>query len=638
MPADRQLRIFLLLLLGSISGITLASPPAQYDQARQQILALPMDQQQAAINTHTLLQSDSPVARYYRISLFYALRASNLIESQRTLSTVHLLPTTSASDDLIIDRSLLLALKPFAQVHLEARLLRWALTNDLPYQTRSEQLKSLLDEATRNQWPRLARWATRLWVQAAIANGDYLTAIMQIQHIAGTASAQRNPVDVFDYPLAVAYLDMADAFFYLGNAGMSLQFCQFYNQHLASAPLQVAAGLLCQIRAHTSDAQYKTLWPLLSQLNQLATANQLASVRVDSALASARVYLHKGNYRLAEEFAQEARFHARHNELDFTPWHYAYYQIHMQASLGRGEAVDARQHWQNMLLGYTALGQVQAPAFERIRQLELEATLLGLEQQHQQAAQRYQQIHALEHRQKQQFRLLEQLAAFTDEISQQQLVYLQQQARLNESQSRTMTHLAIFTSFFALILLILLIRIFRQKREIERNVTYDSLTSLDSRWFALNKIQRHINSSTEPGCVVLLDIDHFDEINQHIGPIEADQVLIQLARLFKYQVGNNNIIGRYGGEKFVFTLAGYRLDAAENFVEDLRGTVNRMQSGRDARFSLAKLGPIHFCAAIIEVTVRTKVDNIMERCEKQLYQAKSQGSNKTCSCGGDLDG
>ncbi|AXR05968.1 GGDEF domain-containing protein [Salinimonas sediminis] len=632
------MRIFLLLLLCSASCVTVAAPLAQYDYARQQVLALPVGQQQDALNTHALLQADSPVARYYRISLSYALQAHPVKAVQRTAPATPPLTTPTALDDLIIDRSLLLALEPFARVHLEARLLQWALADDLSYQTRSEQLKPLLDEATDKQWPRLERWATRLWVQAAIANGDYLTAIMQIQHIAGTASALRTPVDAFDYPLAAAYLDMADAFFYLGNAGMSLQFCQFYNQHLASDPLRVAAGLLCQIRAHTSDGQYKTVWPLLSQLNHLATAHQLTSVRVNSALASARVYLHKGNYRLAEEFAQEARFHARHNELAFAPWHYAYYQIRMQASLGRGQAADARQHWQNMMLGYNSLAQVQAPGFERIKQLVLEATLLGLEQQHQQASQRYQQIHALEHRQKKQFRLLEQLAAFTDEISRQQLAYLQQQARLNESQSRTMTHLAIFTSFFTLILLILLVRVFRQKREIERNVTYDGLTSLDARWFALDKIQRHLNSGDNPGCVVLLDIDHFSEINQHIGPIEADQVLIQLARLFKYQVGNNNIIGRYGGEKFVFTLSGYPLAAAENFVEDLRCAVNRMQAGRDARFSVAKLGPIHFCAAIIEVTARAKVDIIMERCEKQLYQAKSQGSNKTCSYGGDLAG
>ncbi|QPG04767.1 GGDEF domain-containing protein [Salinimonas marina] len=557
-----------------------------------------------------ILTSQTPVADYYRLSLQFA---SKIAEAE---------PVTD---------ELLEALTPYPRVQLEARLLQWAQHTPTTYPKRNLQLQQLLEVAKQNNWPRLERWGIRLLVERAMVHGDYMTAIMNIQRIVGSASAIQPSAGVFDYPLSRAYLDMADAFFYLGDAGMSLEFCQFYKQFLTHDAHQMAQGMKCEIRAYTHNGAYRTVWPLLSEFNQHIAGFGLSKERVEAALAASRVYLHKGDYRLAEEFAKEAKFLARHNQLEFGPWRYRYAQLRLEAALGRKQVSLAREFWQQMLNAYGETTTVTSPAYEHVRQLELEATLLGLEQNYQQANALYRQIHSLEHEQKKQFRLLEQLSAFTNEISRQQLSFLQLQAQLNKSQSRNMKYLAMAAVLTAVILLLMLLRVVYLKRRIEQNVVYDGLTGLDARWFALSKIQRKLTRRAEPGCVVLLDIDHFKDINRQLGPCKADKVLIELARFFKYEVGTNNIIGRYAGEQFVFNLSNSLLDDAIGFVDKLKQALAQHQSKAAGPLSLANVGPIRFCAAVVEADCKTSMDDIMELCEQQLKKAKSRGRNQTRS-------
>ena len=557
-----------------------------------------------------VLNSQTPLADYYRLSIQFALNAAH---------------AEPLSDKLIDD------LASYPEVQLEARLLQWAQQKQTSYPAHNLRLQQLLDVAKQNNWPRLERWGIRLLVERALAQGDYMTAIMNIQRIVGSASAIQPSAGLFDYPLARAYMDMADAFFYLGDAGMSLEFCQFYKQYLTHDARQMARAMKCEIRAYTHSGAYRTVWPLLSQFNRHIAGFGLHKEKVEAALAASRVYLHKGDYRLAEEFAKEAQFLARHNQLDFKPWRYRYAQVRLEAALGREQIAQAREFWQQMLSAYGDTSPIASPAYEHLRQLELEATLLGLEQNYQQANARYRQIHALEHEQKKQFRLLEQLSAFTDEISRQQLSFLQLQAQLNKSQSRNMKYLAIVAMLIAVVLLLLLLRVVYLKRRIEQNVVYDGLTGLDARWFALSKIQRKLTQRAEPGCVVLLDIDHFKDINRQLGPCKADKVLIELARFFKYEVGNSNIIGRYAGEQFVFNLGNHALNDAIYFVDGLKQALAQHQSKSTGTLSLANVGPIRFCAAVVEADCKTSMDDIMELCEKQLKKAKSRGRNQTRS-------
>ena len=73
--------------------------------------------------------------------------------------------------------------------------------------------------------------------------------------------------------------------------------------------------------------------------------------------------------------------------------------------------------------------------------------------------------------------------------------------------------------------------------------------------------------------VVMLDIDHFKQVNDREGHLHGDHVLQELARLFDECVRETDLVGRYGGEEFVIVMPQTDLAGACVFAERLRAEV-----------------------------------------------------------------
>jgi len=90
----------------------------------------------------------------------------------------------------------------------------------------------------------------------------------------------------------------------------------------------------------------------------------------------------------------------------------------------------------------------------------------------------------------------------------------------------------------------------------------DALTGLYGRghWQeqAEATLRRH-HASDEPACLVMLDIDHFKQINDRHGHTVGDEVLRALARIVLSNVRATDCAGRYGGDEFAIVLRGMRL-------------------------------------------------------------------------------
>jgi diguanylate cyclase len=151
----------------------------------------------------------------------------------------------------------------------------------------------------------------------------------------------------------------------------------------------------------------------------------------------------------------------------------------------------------------------------------------------------------------------------------------------------------------------------------------DSLTGVFSRRYweqrLLEEFER-CQRSGENACVMMVDIDHFKNINDTYGHIVGDNVLRQFGNILQ-GMRNSDIVGRYGGEEFTVLLPNSTLPESLLVAERLRQKIEATQfSGIEkctVSIGIASLSPQH--------------DNAykwLNNADQALYQAKNEGRNK----------
>ena len=125
---------------------------------------------------------------------------------------------------------------------------------------------------------------------------------------------------------------------------------------------------------------------------------------------------------------------------------------------------------------------------------------------------------------------------------------------------------------------------------------------------------------------LLVDIDHFKQINDTYGHLAGDYVLQEIGKLFKGLKRPNDVIGRYGGEEFIIVYKGIQPRDVSMLCERLRISIEEHKftfEGQDI-YVTASVG----CAAITLMADDT-VQSIVQRADTALYKAKEQGRNRT---------
>jgi two-component system cell cycle response regulator len=158
----------------------------------------------------------------------------------------------------------------------------------------------------------------------------------------------------------------------------------------------------------------------------------------------------------------------------------------------------------------------------------------------------------------------------------------------------------------------------------------DSLTGLYNRRYMevhLQKLLQKNELNKKDLCVLLLDIDHFKDVNDTHGHSVGDEVLKTFAFRLKDSLRSFDLVARLGGEEFVAILPDVSVDMAHFVAERLRRSI------ADKPFKCsAEGGAISVTTsvggAIIEAGNHT-VQSVLERADKALYQAKGDGRNCT---------
>lgn len=154
----------------------------------------------------------------------------------------------------------------------------------------------------------------------------------------------------------------------------------------------------------------------------------------------------------------------------------------------------------------------------------------------------------------------------------------------------------------------------------------DPLTRVHNRTSLENSLPREIllaQRHQTPLSLLVIDVDHFKQINDTHGHIVGDKVLKSLAGVFNQVVRSTDMVFRYGGDEFVISLPSTDLKGAAGVAERIRQGVERNKFN---------IGNVHlFLSASIGVTQITEDDSLesaFQRGDDALYRAKRDGRNR----------
>jgi diguanylate cyclase (GGDEF)-like protein len=171
----------------------------------------------------------------------------------------------------------------------------------------------------------------------------------------------------------------------------------------------------------------------------------------------------------------------------------------------------------------------------------------------------------------------------------------------------------------------LLAEIERKSRELARLAREDSLTGLaNRRWFDEQFETAVANSADDGPAILLVDVDHFKEINDRYSHRAGDSVLCRLAGLLQ-RCFPEGLCGRYGGEEFIVMLGLADLAMAKERADQFRREVETTPWSGIAQQLVVTVS--------IGVSLRVEAEDpakIISLADERLYQAKRSGRNRVC--------
>jgi two-component system cell cycle response regulator len=166
-----------------------------------------------------------------------------------------------------------------------------------------------------------------------------------------------------------------------------------------------------------------------------------------------------------------------------------------------------------------------------------------------------------------------------------------------------------------------------QAREVLRfQATHDDLTGVWSRGATMHLLtverQRGFRSHTPTG-ILMIDLDHFKQVNDTYGHLIGDEVLKEAACRINRTVRSYDFVGRYGGEEFLAVLSNCTLDDLQNIAERTRHAIAEKPICAGA----ADLRVTASIGGIVGSNEMADLD-LLSAADSALYEAKRAGRNR----------
>lgn len=126
--------------------------------------------------------------------------------------------------------------------------------------------------------------------------------------------------------------------------------------------------------------------------------------------------------------------------------------------------------------------------------------------------------------------------------------------------------------------------------------------------------------------LMIIDIDHFKQVNDRFGHIAGDSVLKALAEKLSGQLRSNDHLARYGGEEFMIILPETPLEMAQLLAERIRKAVGE----QDYHVDENQTSHLTLSIGVASCPAADTVEELISHADSALYEAKETGRNKVC--------
>ncbi len=166
----------------------------------------------------------------------------------------------------------------------------------------------------------------------------------------------------------------------------------------------------------------------------------------------------------------------------------------------------------------------------------------------------------------------------------------------------------------------------RHRSMLERLATHDPLTGLLNRTGLEERLEAECSRAAraqEQLLFIVLDLDHFKQVNDTFGHPAGDQLLIKIGSALAHNVRVYDLVSRIGGDEFVVVFA--RWEESQVNYDRVRDWLAEVEA------ALPNLGiDIGLSAGVARFPENTDFRSLYQKADEALYQAKQQGRHRIC--------
>jgi two-component system, cell cycle response regulator len=174
-----------------------------------------------------------------------------------------------------------------------------------------------------------------------------------------------------------------------------------------------------------------------------------------------------------------------------------------------------------------------------------------------------------------------------------------------------------------------------QRRMLE-SALRDGLTRAFNKRYLIDRLHsemRFAQRHDTPLSLIMLDIDHFKQVNDQYGHLAGDRVLVEFSTFMLESIRHEDVFARYGGEEFAVLSRLITSVDCMRFAERLRRGVERLATDFEGK-TLSITVSIGV-ACMPDLAVQTSTD-LLRAADRALYRAKQTGRNRVVCCVPDM--
>jgi diguanylate cyclase (GGDEF)-like protein len=166
-------------------------------------------------------------------------------------------------------------------------------------------------------------------------------------------------------------------------------------------------------------------------------------------------------------------------------------------------------------------------------------------------------------------------------------------------------------------------KIFLKQEALEHQASTDQLTGIYNRFKLDEILQQEIDKYYRYGrtfCIMILDIDHFKNVNDTYGHQIGDYTLVEIAKTLQNSIRSSDTLVRWGGEEFLLLCLEIDKERALKMAENIRLKIESTK--------IQHVGTKTVSIGVTANHTNDTIDTLTKRADTALYKAKTSGRNR----------